>query len=130
MKFCPFVFKILSGNEILTSIKGHNSVTNVPKKMHNNPNIDLLYINAYIKFGGIYQLVLKILSERKREELISVESKNTDGKAVLQQIRLGSLKGRTYINSSGVVMIKVKEVQDCCLLRNGSRKFSTFSAFF
>ena len=48
-----------------------------------------------------------------------MESKNTDGKAVLQQIRLGSLKGRTCINSSGVVTIKVKEVQDSCLLRNG-----------
>ena len=59
-----------------------------------------------------------------------MESKNTDGQAVPQQIRLGSLKGRTYINSSGGVMIKVKEVQDSCLLRNGLRKFSTFSAFF
>ena len=59
-----------------------------------------------------------------------MKSKNTDGQAVLQQIRLGSFKGRTpCINSSGVVMIKVKEVQDSCLLRNGLRKFSTFSPF-
>ena len=28
VKLCPLVFKILSGNEILTSIKGHNSVAN------------------------------------------------------------------------------------------------------
>ena len=26
VKFCPFILKILIGNEIMTSIKGHNSV--------------------------------------------------------------------------------------------------------
>ena len=31
VKFCPLVLKILSGNEILTSIKGHNSVANLQK---------------------------------------------------------------------------------------------------
>ena len=31
LKFCPLVLKILSGNEILTSIKGYNSVANVQK---------------------------------------------------------------------------------------------------
>ena len=50
-KFCQFVLKILSGNEILTSIKGHNSVTNLRKMTGNNPNQDLVNINAYTKFG-------------------------------------------------------------------------------
>ena len=60
----------------------------------------------------------------------SVESKNTDGQAELHQIRLCLLKGRTHcINFSCVVMIKVKEMQDSYLLRNGLRKFSMFSAF-
>ena len=36
VKFCLFILKILSGNEILTRIKGHNSVTNLRKKMCNN----------------------------------------------------------------------------------------------
>ena len=31
VKFCPLVLKIVSGNEILTSIKGHNSVANLEK---------------------------------------------------------------------------------------------------
>ena len=50
VKFHPVVLKILSGNEILTSIKGHNSVINVRKLTRNNPNIDLVSINAYPKF--------------------------------------------------------------------------------
>ena len=35
------VLKILSGNEILTSIKGHNSVANLQKMTPYNPNLDL-----------------------------------------------------------------------------------------
>ena len=43
----PFVLKIISGNEILTSIKGHNSGTNEKKMTSKNPNLDLIKINAY-----------------------------------------------------------------------------------
>ena len=46
-----FVLKILSGNEILTSITGYNSVINVRKLTYNNPKLDLVSINAYPKFG-------------------------------------------------------------------------------
>ena len=53
MKFGQFVLKILSGNGILTPIKGHNSVTNVQKMTGNNPTLDLVNINDYIKFGQI-----------------------------------------------------------------------------
>ena len=53
MKFCQLVLKILSRNEILAKIKGHNSGTNVRKITCSNPNVDLVNINAYIKFGVI-----------------------------------------------------------------------------
>ena len=53
VKLCQFVLMILSGNEILAQIKGHNSVTNVRKMTFNNPKLDLVNINAYIKFGKI-----------------------------------------------------------------------------
>ena len=49
VKFCPFVLKILRGNEILTSIKGHNSITNVRKIMFSNPNLELVNMNVYTK---------------------------------------------------------------------------------
>ena len=41
--------EILSKNQILTSIKGHNSVTNLRKKMFYNPNVDLVNHNVYTK---------------------------------------------------------------------------------
>ena len=53
MKICQVVLKILSGNKILASIKGHNSGTNLRKMTRNNPKLDLVNMNAYIKFGEI-----------------------------------------------------------------------------
>ena len=63
---CPFVLKILSGNKILTSIKGHNSVINYEKITGNNPNLDLVNINALIKFGEIISICSRDI-ERKRK---------------------------------------------------------------
>ena len=51
VKFCPFVLKILSKNQILTSIKGRNSDASFGKMMLYNPNVDLVTDNVCIKFG-------------------------------------------------------------------------------
>ena len=52
VKLCPLVLKILSGNEILTSIKGHNSVAaNLRNLPLYNPNLDIIYVNVYTEFG-------------------------------------------------------------------------------
>ena len=51
VKFCPLVLKILSGNEILTSIKGHNSVANLRIMTFYDPNLDLINNDVYTKFG-------------------------------------------------------------------------------
>ena len=51
VKIHSFVLKILSGNEILTSFKGNNSVTNWRKWMFNNPKLDAVNINPSTKFG-------------------------------------------------------------------------------
>ena len=46
--FCPFILKILSKNQILTSI---NSVTNLGKMTLYNPNKNIVNDNVYTKFG-------------------------------------------------------------------------------
>ena len=56
VKFYPLVLKILSGNEIPTSIKGHNSVANLRKITHYNPNLDPINVNVYTKFGEILSI--------------------------------------------------------------------------
>ena len=54
-----FVLKILSGNEILTSIKGHNSVKILRKMTGNNPKLDIVNVDVHTKFG----LILSIRSQ-------------------------------------------------------------------
>ena len=51
VSICQLVLKILSKNQILTSIKGRNSVANLRKTMIYDTTIDLVYDNVYIKFG-------------------------------------------------------------------------------
>ena len=47
--FCQFVLKILSKNQILTSIKGRNSVANLRKTTIYITKVDL--DNVFTKFG-------------------------------------------------------------------------------
>ena len=54
--FCQFVLKILSKNQILTSIKGRNSVANLRKTIIYNTNIDLVNDDVYTKFGLILSI--------------------------------------------------------------------------
>ena len=56
VKFCSLVLKILSGNEILTSIKGRNSVANLRNLKLYNPNLDTINVNVYTKFGQILSI--------------------------------------------------------------------------
>ena len=62
VRFCQFVLEILCGNEILTSIKGRNSVKILRKMMGDNPKLDYVNVDVHTKFG---QIVLEILSGNK-----------------------------------------------------------------
>ena len=53
VRFCQFVLKKLSGNKILTSIKGRNSVHILRKMMGNNPMLELVNVDVHTKFGQI-----------------------------------------------------------------------------
>ena len=58
-KFCLFILKIWSKNQILESIKGRNSVANLRKTTFYNTNVDLVNDDVYTKFG----LILSIRSQ-------------------------------------------------------------------
>ena len=60
--FCQFVLKILSGNEILTSIKGRKILR---KMTGNNPKLDLVNDDVHTKFGRILSIRSQDI-ERKR----------------------------------------------------------------
>ena len=69
VSFCQFVLKILSKNQILTSIKNGDSVANLRKTMIYDTNIDLVNVNVYTKFG----LNLSIRFQDIEQKLNSVD---------------------------------------------------------
>ena len=69
VKFCPLVLKILSGNEILTSIKGRNSVANLRNLTLYNPNLDTINVNVYKKFGQILSISSQDIERKQNFEI-------------------------------------------------------------
>ena len=53
VRFCQSVLKILSGNKILTAVKGCNSVKILRKMTGNNLKLDLVNVDMHTKFGQI-----------------------------------------------------------------------------
>ena len=70
VRFCPLVLKILSGNKILTSVKGCYSVKILCKMMGNDPKLDLVNVDVHTKFGKILSIRSQYI-ERKRNSDIS-----------------------------------------------------------
>ena len=70
VKFHQFVPKILSGNRILTSIKGHYSVIYLFAKIDGyNPNLDAFNINAYAKFGQIPSSISQDIERKQNSDI-------------------------------------------------------------
>ena len=63
--FYQFVLEILSGNEILTSFKGRNSVKILQEMTGNNPKLDFVDVDVHTKFGQILSICSRNI-ERKR----------------------------------------------------------------
>ena len=61
----------MSGNEILTSIKGRNSVKILRKMTGNNPKLDLVNDDVHTKFGRILSIRSQDI-ERKRNSDVNI----------------------------------------------------------
>ena len=69
VKFCQFVLKILSGNEILTSIKGLNSVKILRKMTGNNPKQYLVNTDVHTKFGQILSIRSQDIERKQNSDV-------------------------------------------------------------
>ena len=67
--FCQFVIKILSGHEILTSIKGRNSVKILRKMTRNNPKLDLVNVDVHTKFGRILTIRSQDIERKQNSDV-------------------------------------------------------------
>ena len=68
--FCQFILRILSKNQILTSIKGRNSVTNLRKTKIYNTNLDLVTDNVYTNFGLILSIHFQDIEQKPNFDII------------------------------------------------------------
>ena len=73
--FCQFILKILSKNQILTSIKGRNFVANLRKQRFTILKLILSMIMCIRNLVSICSFVLKILS--KSQMLMSFKGRNS-----------------------------------------------------
>ena len=67
--FCQLILKILSGNEILTSVKGLNSVKILQKMMGNNPKLDLVNDDVHTKFGRILSILTQDIELKRNSDV-------------------------------------------------------------
>ena len=65
VKFCLFILKILSENRILTSIMGSDSATNLQKLTPYIPNLGLVNVYVYTKFGQILPICSEDIKWRR-----------------------------------------------------------------
>ena len=72
VKFCPFILKIRSKNQSLTSIKGHNSVVNLRKTKIYITNVSLVNDNVYTKFGLNLSICSQEMEQRPNSDIKQV----------------------------------------------------------
>ena len=69
VSICLFVLKILSNNQILTSVKGRNSVTNLRKIMIYITNVDLVNDYVYTNFGLNWSICFQDIEQKLNSDV-------------------------------------------------------------
>ena len=111
----------MSKNQILTSIKGRNSVANLQKQIIYNTNVDLVNDDVYTKFGLILsirsqdifcQFVLKILS--KNQFLTSIKGPNSVAnlrKTIIYNTNLDLVNDNVYTKFGLNMSIRSQDIE-------------------
>ena len=69
VRFCQFVLEILSGNEILTSIKDRSYVKILRKMTGNNPKLDHVNVDVHTKFGQIMPILCRDIERKQNSDI-------------------------------------------------------------
>ena len=113
VSICLFFLKILSKNQILTPIKGCNSVANMRKTMIYDTNIDLVNYNVYTKFGLNRSICFQDIEQKLNYD--SIKGRNS----------VANLPKFELIQAFMIVLVTCKNKED--LIKNaGARVFTTF----
>ena len=81
VRFCQFALEILSGNKILTLIKGRNSVQISQKMMGSNPKLGFVNVDVYTKFGQSIHIKIEcgnqIFTESRKDGMTEGQSESS-----------------------------------------------------
>ena len=80
VKFPHFVPKILSGNQIFIITKGNNYVVYLQKLTRNHPNLDLVNVNTYAKFGLILSMRSQHIERKPNSDDVDLVNTNAYAK--------------------------------------------------
>ena len=69
VRFCQYILKILSRNEILTSIKGRNALKIYQKITGNNPKLDIVNVDVHTKFGQILSIRSQDIEQNRNSDV-------------------------------------------------------------
>ena len=69
VSFCQFFLNILSGNKILTSIKGRNSIKILRKITSNSPKLDLVEVDVHTYFGQILSIRSQDIAQKQNSDI-------------------------------------------------------------
>ena len=113
IKFCPFILKIWSKNQILESIKGRNSVANLRKKQRFLILTLILSMMMCIQNLVLFcKFVLKILS--KNQILTSFKGRNSVAnlrKTKIYNINLDLVTDNVYTNFGLLLSIRSQDIE-------------------
>ena len=78
LRICQFVLEILSGNEILTSIKGQTLSKFCEKMTGNNPKLDLVnFVNSFLRYS--IKILRKMTGNNPKLDPVNVDVHTTFG---------------------------------------------------
>ena len=86
VSICLFFFKILSKNQILTSIKNDNSVANLRKTMIYDTNIDLVNDTVYTKLGLNRSIHFQDIEQKLNSDYDPQSVANLDPNGIISRI--------------------------------------------
>ena len=119
VSFCQFVLKILSKNQILTSIKGRNSVANLGKATIYNTKVDLVDDNVFSKFGLNRSIRFQDIEQKLNSDV-------NQGAVTLLQICLNSNSSKLSCMSS--IPARMKKIQLKMKVLECSQDFSPYKS--
>ena len=86
VSICLLFLKILSKNQILTSIKNGNSVANLRKTMIYDTNLDLVNDNVYTKFGLTRSIRFQVIEQKLNSDDDPRGVANLDPRGIIGRI--------------------------------------------